>query len=320
MGIHDVVNCLLNRGFSPDSDTKYFEGLSHDSLLAALTGYLNSHRHFLGSCRLEPAHSLNERGVDLFLFAEGERIGFQVKSENDVSQGTFAGNVKRQFAEALSHGLTHYFILICASMPAHGPRINHLMNDIRLFKKIRFSVCLPNNLVIPFRDRPAVTRDELLQRHAITDDALYDYERGYEDLPEVMDADVQKARKALDKFGDGWWDVEGGVDAFNKLTSVVEQKQRQQFESHFYPTLPVETRQKRKALIDSAADLLKKCRACASWDERSEYKLSSWIENVPEEMIPYTSIPNLLRINDQLRQYYQIHIDLDSQRDYMRSL
>lgn len=320
MAIHDAVDCLLSRGFSPDPDTKYFERLSHDSLVAALTSYLNSHRHFLGSCRLERAHSMNERGVDLFLLAGEEKMGFQIKSENDVSQDTFAANVKRQFAEALTHDLTHYFILICASMPAHGSRISHLMNEIGLFKRVRFSIYSPNNLVIPFRDRPTVTRDELLLRHAITDEALYDYERGYEDLPEVMDADIESAQRVVDRFGGDWWDSEGGIEAFNKLTSVIEQKQRRQFETDFYPTLPIEIRQKRKALIDSAADLLKKCRACASWDERSEYKLSSWIEHVPEEMIPYTSIPNLLRINDQLKQYYRIHVDQDAEADYMRSL
>ena len=61
------------------------------------------------------------------------------------------------------------------------------MNEIELYKNVPFSIYSPNNLVIPFRDRPTVTRDELLLRHAITDEALYDYERGYEDLPEVMD-------------------------------------------------------------------------------------------------------------------------------------
>jgi hypothetical protein len=320
MGIQLVVDCLLNRGFSPDSDTKYFERLSHNTLVADLTSYLNLHRHFLGLCRLEPGHSLNERGVDLLLLAGEEKVGFQIKSENDVSKATFSADVKRQFAEALAHDLTYYFILICASMPTHGSRISHARNELELFKKVDFSVFSPNNLVIPFRDRPTVARDDLLLRGAITDEALYDYERGYEHLPEVMDADIENAQKVLDKFGDYWWDVEGGIEAFNRLSSVVEQKQRQQFETDFYPTLPIEIRQKRKALIDSAADLLKKCRTCASWDERSECKLSSWIEHVPEEMIPYTSIPNLLRINDQLKQYYRIHADQDAEADQWRSV
>jgi hypothetical protein len=266
----------------------------------------------LGFCRLERAQNLNDRGVDLFLLANEEKIGFQIKSEYDVSEDRFAANVKRQFAEARSHSLTHYFILICASMATHKSRISHLMNEIELFKDKDFSIYSPNNLVIPFRDRPTVTRDELSLRHAITDDALYDYERGYEHLPEVMDIDIENALKLLDKFGDDWWDTEGGINAYKTLTSIVQQKQRRQFEIDFYPTLSSEIRQKRKTLIDSTVDLLKKCRACASWDDRSEYKLSSWIENIPEEMIPYTSIPNLLLINERVKEYYQIHMDADA--------
>jgi hypothetical protein len=312
MGIQLAVDCLLNRGFSPDPDTKYFEGLRHDALIVDLTSYLNSHRRFLGFCRLERAQNLNDRGVDLFLLANDEKIGFQIKSEYDVSEDRFAANVKRQFAEARSHSLTHYFILICASMATHKSRISHLMNEIELFKDKDFSIYSPNNLVIPFRDRPTVTRDELSLRHAITDDALYDYERGYEHLPEVMDIDIENALKLLDKFGDDWWDTEGGINAYKTLTSIVQQKQRRQFEIDFYPTLSSEIRQKRKTLIDSTVDLLKKCRACASWDDRSEYKLSSWIENIPEEMIPYTSIPNLLLINERVKEYYQIHMDADA--------
>lgn len=310
MGIQLVVDRLLNRGSSPDPDTKYFERLRHDALIVDLTNYLNSHRHFLGFCRLERAQNLNDRGVDLFLLANEEKIGFQIKSEYDVSEASFAAHVKRQFAEALSHSLTHYFILVCASMATHKSRISHLMNEIALFKKIDFSVYSPNNLVIAFRDRPTVTRDELLLQHAITD--LCDYERGYEHLPEVMDIDIENALKLLDKFGDDWWDTEGGINAYNTLTSIVQQKQRRKFEIDFYPTLPSEVRQKRKTLIDSTVNLLKKCRACASWDDRSEYKLSSWIENIPEEMIPYTSIPNLLLINDRLKEYYKIHMDMDA--------
>jgi hypothetical protein len=312
MGINLVIDCLLNRGSSPDSDTKYFEQLSHDALIADLTSYLNSHRHFLGFCRLERAQNLNDRGVDLFLLANEGNIGFQIKSEYDVSEDRFAANVKRQFAEALSHSLMHYFILICASMATHKSRISHLMNEIGLFKNIDFSIYSPNNLVIPFRDRPTVTRDELLSQHAITDDALYDYERGYEHLPEVMDIDIENALKLLDKFGDDWFETEDGIKAYKKLTSVVQQKQRRQFEIEFYPTLSGEIKQKRKNLIDSAVNLLKKCRACESWNDRSEYKLSSWIEHIPEEMIPYTSIPNLLLINERLKEYYQIHIDADA--------
>ena len=48
-------------------------------------------------------------------------------------------------------------------------------------------------------------------------------------------------------------------------------------------------------------------RNCKSWDDRSEYKLPSWLDQVPEEMIPYTSLPNLLRITDSLKGYLDVH-------------
>lgn len=315
MGIQLVVNCLLNRGSSPDPETKYFRKLKHNALIDDLTSYLNSHRHFLGYCRLEPAQALNDRGVDLFLLTDDERIGFQIKSDFDVSDDKFSANVKRQFAEALSHSLTHYFILICASMETHKSRIGHVMNDIALFKNVDFSIYSPNNLVIPFRDKPTVTRDELLLRQVITDGALHDYERGYEHLPEVMNFDIENAMTLLDTFGDEWFESDDGANAYNKLTSIVHQKQRQQFKTDFYPTLSNEIKQKRENLISAAVGLLQKCRECTSWDDRSEDKLASWIEHIPEEMIPYTSIPNLLLINDRLKEYYQIHVDGDAQME-----
>lgn len=314
MALDLVVDCLLNRGSSPDHETLYFAGLPHDSLVDDLTRQLNSHRHFLGHCRLERAQNLNDRGVDLFLFAHGEKVGFQVKSDYDVSEERFAANVKRQFTEALSHDLTHYFILIRASMDMYKPKIIHLMNEIQLIRQISFSIYSPNSLVIPFRDRPTVLRDELLIRRALPDDAIYEYERGYEHLPQVMDADIEDAQRHLDEFGDDWWDVEGGVDAYQAMMSVVYQKQRQQFDADFYPTLSDEIREKRRALIESALGLLKKCRACLSWDERSEYKLPEWIEHIPEEMIPYTSIPNLLMIKERLSEYRDIHFKMDAKR------
>ncbi len=94
------------------------------------------------------------------------------------------------------------------------------MNEIGLFEKIAFSIYSPNNLVIPFRDRPTVTRDELLLRQVITDDALHDYERGYEHLPEVMDIDIKNAQKQLDKVGGYEADPEGYFNALGMLLSI----------------------------------------------------------------------------------------------------
>lgn len=314
MGIQPVISCLLNRGMSPDSETTFFKNLKHDEIINNLICYLNAHRHFLGTCRLQPTHALNDRGVDLLLITSDEKIGFQIKSDHDVSEDKFAANVKRQFAEALCHSLTHYFVLICAPMEERRSRIIHLRNEFDLFTDITFSceVYLPNNLVVPFRDKPIVTRDELLLSRAITDEALHEYERGYEHLPEVTHTDIDNAIARYDEFdydcGSPLFSKE--MEALKELEDMVHLKQRIQFETDFYPTLPPEIKEKRDCLIKAARTVLQECRECASWDDKSEDKLASWIEHIPEEMIPYTSIPNLLLINDRLKKYYQIHLEM----------
>ena len=60
MGIQLVIDCLLNRGSLPDSETIFLKKLKHDDLVNYLISYLNSHRHFLGYCRLELAQALND--------------------------------------------------------------------------------------------------------------------------------------------------------------------------------------------------------------------------------------------------------------------
>ena len=60
-------------------------------------------------------------------------------------------------------------------------------------------------------------------------------------------------------------------------------------------------------LVAEIGDLLLRCRACPTWDDRSEYKLPQWIEYVPENMIPYTSLPKMVRIRESLEEYLRIH-------------
>jgi hypothetical protein len=57
------------------------------------------------------------------------------------------------------------------------------------------------------------------------------------------------------------------------------------------------------------------CRKCKSWGERSEYKLPQWLEHVDESMIPYTSLPNLLKIKDSMEQYLEVHRENDEGRE-----
>ena len=160
------------------------------------------------------------------------------------------------------------------------------------------------------RQPPNVSRDELLIRKAISDDCLHEHEKGYEHLPEVDDEDIRAAEERLDEFGDDWFDSDAGIEAYNTFQQVVHQKQAEQFANTFASTLPSDVAQRRSDLISNIKNVLTKCRKCEHWDDRSEYKLPSWLDHVPEKMIPYTSIPNLLRILDSVSELLRRHQNL----------
>lgn len=92
-------------------------------------------------------------------------------------------------------------------------------------------------------------------------------------------------------------------------------KKGEQFVRDFLSSIPPETRRRREALVTEILSLLVQLRQCKSWGERSEYKLNQWIENVPEEMIPYTSLPNLLRIKESLEKYLVTHRGMDREME-----
>jgi len=68
-----------------------------------------------------------------------------------------------------------------------------------------------------------------------------------------------------------------------------------------------DVKQLRAKLAAEIAEFLRRCRACSTWDERSEYKLPQWIEYVPENMIPYTALPKMVRIKASLEEYLRRH-------------
>jgi len=73
-------------------------------------------------------------------------------------------------------------------------------------------------------------------------------------------------------------------------------------------------RRQREELVATALGIHAECRSCKSWNNRSEYKLPQWLDNVPEKMIPYTSLPNLLRITANLRRYLDVHQERDAEQ------
>jgi hypothetical protein len=83
-----------------------------------------------------------------------------------------------------------------------------------------------------------------------------------------------------------------------------------QFSEEVLPSLTAEVQNLRVRLADEITELLVRCRRCRSWGERSEYKLPQWIEFIDESMIPYTSLPKMVRIRNSLKEYLQIHLDM----------
>jgi hypothetical protein len=318
-GVADVLGCLLNQGVGTKEDTRHFVGLSHEILLRSLINYFNAHRHFLGYCHIETCQALNDKGVDVFLKASECKFGFQIKSHFDVQQDDFAANVKRQFAEALTLGLDHFYILICSALIKEGKKdlgmkVAHLQNDLRLFKGVQFETYGPLNTIVYFKNAIIVSREELLERGAINDKALHEYEKGYEHLPEIDDEAIRIAKKELEFFGSYWIDSDAGQQAFYALQRLIEKKQAEQFHSQFLPTLSPEIQELRTSRVDSIRSLLQSCRECKSSDDRSEYKLSQRLDPVPETMIPYTSLPNLLRIKESLEDYLEVHRTMDPEQ------
>ncbi len=311
-GLTHVLHCLLNRGTASHADTMFFANVKHDELIDRLRAYLNAHRHFLGNCQIEQTQALNDKGVDLLLESGGKKFGFQVKSHFDVSENKFSQKVKAQFTEALSFGLTHFYVLFCCAMTKVGKddlsmKVTHLRNDLGLCRNVKFTLYTPQITAHIFNNPPQLTRPDLLLTEALSDDALDSHELGYEHLPDFKDEEIEAAEKELDRFGDEWFDSKDGQTAFDAYTETVHRKLGQQFTSQYLPTIPVEMKERREYLVKHISSLLVACRACKSWDDRSELKLTTWIEHVPEEMIPFTSLPNLLLIRDSMLDYLAVH-------------
>lgn len=314
-----LLFCVLDRGAGKTEDTHLFTNMSHQELVSRFIAYIDQHRHYLGYCQIEQSHALNDKGVDVLLRAEGGKVGFQLKSHFDVTEDAFAANVKRQLAESFAHGLDHYFILVCSPLiktekTDYSHRISHMLNELSMMKTNYHVAYGPLNTVRFFSGLPAVSRDDLLVRKAIDDDCLHEYEKGYEHLPEPTDDELREAEERLDAYGDDWPDSSEGRTAFEHLEALLHKKAGEYYVATFLPTLSPEMRQRRAALISVAQNCLAECRKCKSWDDRSEYKLPQWLDHVPEDMIPFTSLPNLLRINASLQEYLEVHRKMDEEK------
>jgi hypothetical protein len=135
---------------------------------------------------------------------------------------------------------------------------------------------------------------------------------GFEHLPEPTSEEIEAAlenRRLHDDIDDESFD-----ESQQALMEAVNKKYVRQFNENILPLLPAEIQNERVQLADEITQILSRCRSCHSWGERSEYKLPQWIEFIERSMIPYTSLPKMVQIRNNLRKYLQIHLDMDSEQ------
>lgn len=65
----------------------------------------------------------------------------------------------------------------------------------------------------------------------------------------------------------------------------------------------------RVKILDDIKEILEKCSGEESWDDRSELKLYSWIENRSEEEIQISKLSDLILIRNNLERYYKLHLE-----------
>ena len=142
--------------------------------------------------------------------------------------------------------------------------------------------------------------------------AMLAFAQGYETLPEPDSEQIQhavKMRDLHDEDDDEYWMRQ------KALEDVIHSEAIAEFKSTVMPNLPEEANRLRQRLGLEVRRLLMDCRSCSSWNDRSEMKLGQWVEYVPEEMIPYTSLPKLVRIRKSLEEYLELHRKMDRESD-----
>lgn len=71
----------------------------------------------------------------------------------------------------------------------------------------------------------------------------------------------------------------------------------------------------RENLIADIRNLLEDCRGLKSWDDRSEYKLMSWVEG-DERELHHKSLRELHRIRNSMIKYWQVHLEMQECEEY----
>lgn len=101
------------------------------------------------------------------------------------------------------------------------------------------------------------------------------------------------------------------LDDFNddKLEEEENNKSLKEILSKKLTFTPSELKENRAKVLDDIKKKLEKCRSLQSWDDKSELKLFSWIENRSEEKVEISKLSDLILIRKNLKEYYKLHIE-----------
>ena len=122
----NYVNVVLGRLYpffdiksGDKEDTIQFKEISHENLCYAVLYWIEQNRLVL----VEPINifitqSLRDEGVDIVLdfLTSGIKIGFQIKSYNDIRDKEFTPKLKSQITTSKKHGLNKLFICLCGDL------------------------------------------------------------------------------------------------------------------------------------------------------------------------------------------------------------
>ncbi len=127
---------------------------------------------------------------------------------------------------------------------------------------------------------PLIQSDLPHTRYFVNLETMLGFAKGYESLPEPNDEQIQLAanmRDLHDVDSDEYWTLQRVVeDRFCK-------KAAEQFTTEIAPLVPAELNDTRVQLATAIRELLRKCRACPTWTEKSEDKLRSGLSMSPRQ-------------------------------------
>src|SRR4051812_19374888 len=118
--VDSITKLLLSvQSTSPERARDLFRGLAgRDGFVPQLTRWLDKSRNaFPEPFTTEDLDSLHDPGIDVLVIGErsGARIGFQVKSDNDLRPESFTRDLKAQILDAQNIGIEQTIIIFACS-------------------------------------------------------------------------------------------------------------------------------------------------------------------------------------------------------------